>query len=46
MVQFPSGAKNFPISMTSRSALGPAQFHVNWVPSALSLGDITAGKRI
>jgi len=45
VVQFPPGTKNFPISMVSRSALGPTQPRVQCIPPALSQGAITTVMR-
>jgi hypothetical protein len=36
-VRFPAGAGNFFLTTTSRTALGPTQSHIQWVPGALSL---------
>jgi hypothetical protein len=37
-VRFPAGAGNFLFTTASRTALGPTQPHIQWVPGALSLG--------
>jgi hypothetical protein len=34
----PIRVKNFLISTSSRPALGPTQFHIQWVPEAISAG--------
>jgi hypothetical protein len=42
-VRFPAGAGNFLFTTASRTALGPTQPPINWVPGALSLKDKAAG---
>jgi hypothetical protein len=37
-VRFPAGAGNFSLHHASRTALGPTQPPIQWVPGALSLG--------
>jgi hypothetical protein len=37
-VRFPAGAGNFLFTTASRTALGPTQPPIHWVPGALSLG--------
>jgi hypothetical protein len=37
-VRFPAGAGNFSFTTASRTALGPTQLRIQWVPGALSLG--------
>jgi hypothetical protein len=38
-VRFPAGLGIFLFTTASRTALGPTQPHIQWVPRALSLGD-------
>jgi hypothetical protein len=37
-VQFPAGAGNFSLHHRARTALGPTQPPIQWVPGALSVG--------
>jgi hypothetical protein len=37
-VRFPAGAGNFLFTTVSRTALGPTQPPIQWIPGALSLG--------
>jgi hypothetical protein len=37
-IRLPAGAGNFSLTTASRTALGPTQPPIQWVPGALSLG--------
>jgi hypothetical protein len=43
-VRFPVGAGNFFFTIVSRTALGPTQPRIQWVPGTLSLGEKGPGR--